>query len=41
MTRNKPADKRKGSCDGDSPFTGCRAENASEMELPEGLIWLL
>ena len=30
MTSNKTKDKHKVSCDGDGPFTGGRAENASE-----------
>lgn len=30
MTSNKPMDKQKVTRDGDSPFTGGRAENADE-----------
>ena len=30
MTSNKTNDKHKPACDGDSPFTGGRAENANE-----------
>lgn len=30
MTSNKPMDKQKVTGDGDSPFTGGRAENADE-----------
>ena len=33
MTSNKTNDKQKFACDGDGPFTGCRAENASEIKL--------
>ena len=32
MTRNKPTDQQKASGDGESPFTGGRAENASEIK---------
>ena len=32
MTSNKPTDWQKASGDGDSPFTGGRAENASEIK---------
>lgn len=40
MTSNRTTDKQKASGDGDSPFTGGRAENASEENsVPiEGLV---